>query len=374
MVQVAAQSTSNARSAPDTNEQRVPAPATSGKKIVIHSAGGYEKLKVEKFEVPAIGPNDVLVEVRAAGINFADTSIRLGLYASAKELVGWPITPGFEVAGVVTAKGNEVVDFEIGDRVMGLTLFGGYASHVVVPSKQLFRLPDALSFEQGAAIPAVFLTAWFALYELAHPRAGTTALVHSAAGGVGSSLVQVLKLRGVYVIGVVGSSHKVESVRALGADHVIDKSTQNLWAEAERLSPGGFDLVLDANGVETLKQSYDHLRPAGKLVVYGFHSMMSKGGGSGGANWFKLISGFLRTPRFSPLDMTNSSKSVLAFNLSYLYDRFDMLQEGMQDISAWLAAGKIVPPAVTSYPIERAGDAHRDIESGKTIGKLVLTM
>ncbi len=344
------------------------------RKVVIHSAGGYDKLKVEKAELPAVGPDEVLLEVRAAGVNFADTTVRLGLYASAKELVGWPITPGFEVAGVVHSIGSEVDDIEVGDRVMALTLFGGYASHVVVPRKQVFHLPKALSFEQGAAIPAVFLTAWFAILELAHPRPGATALVHSAAGGVGSSLVQVLKLRGVNVVGVVGSAHKVEAVAALGANHVIDKSTQDLWAEAKRIAPAGFDLILDANGVETLKQSYQHLRPAGKLVVYGFHSMMNKGGSSGGANWFKLISGFLRTPRFNPLDMTNASKSVLAFNLSYLYDRFDVLEEGMRDLSLWLQAGKIIPPTVTSYPLERAGDAHRDIESGKTIGKLVLTM
>ncbi len=346
----------------------------AAKKIVIHRAGGYEQLKVEKAELPAVGPDDVLVEVRAAGVNFADTSIRLGLYASAKEQVGWPITPGFEIAGLVLAKGEKVGDLELGERVMGLTLFGGYATHVVVKRNQLFRLPDSLSFEQGAAIPAVFLTAWFALYELAHPRPGSTALVHSAAGGVGSSLVQILKIRGVNVVGVVGSSHKVDAVRNLGADHVIDKSKQDLWAEAERIAPNGYDLVLDANGVETLKQSYEHLRRAGKLVVYGFHSMMNKSGGSGNANWFKLVSGFLRTPKFSPLEMTNDSKSVLAFNLSYLYDRIEMLEAGMTAISDWLAKGLIVPPTVTAYPLDRAGDAHRDIESGKTIGKLVLVM
>jgi NADPH:quinone reductase-like Zn-dependent oxidoreductase len=101
---------------------------------------------------------------------------------------------------------------------------------------------------------------------------------------------------------------------------------------------------------------------------------MNKAGGSGSANWFKLASGFLRTPKFSPLEMTNDSKSVLAFNLSYLYDRRDILDEAMIAISDWLAKGSIVPPTVTAYPLDRAGDAHRDIESGKTIGKLVLVM
>lgn len=343
---------------------------TETTKVVIHQAGSYDRLKVEKADLAAPKADEVQIEVRATGVNYADVVIRMGLYASAKELVGWPITPGFEVAGVVTAVGSGVSDLKPGDRVMGVTLFGGYSSALNVPRKQVFALPESLSFVEGASLPAVFMTGWFALHFLAHPRKGDRVLVHSAAGGVGGTLVQLLKRQGCEVVGVVGGSHKVEAARELGCDHVIDKSTEDLWHRAEAISPRGYDLVLDANGVATLKQSYDHLRPAGKLVVYGFSTMMPKTGGR--PNYLKLAVDYLRTPRFNPLDLTNESKSVLAFNLSYLFERNELLHEAMSDLNDWLAAGEIRPLKTTTYPLAKVADAHRDIESGKTVGKLIL--
>jgi synaptic vesicle membrane protein VAT-1 len=159
-------------------------------------------------------------------------------------------------------------------------------------------------------------------------------------------------------------------VKATGADHVIDKSTQDLWREAERIAPDGYDLILDANGVSTVGDSYKHLRRAGKLVVYGFHSMMPKAGGK--PNWPKLAYDYVRTPRFNLLDMVNASRSVLAFNLSYLFDRVEILREAIEQIEGWLAAGKLTPPPVVTYPLAEVARAHADIESGKTVGKLVL--
>lgn len=340
------------------------------RKVVIHSAGSYDQLKIETGRSVVMGPDDVVIDVRAIGVNYADVVVRMGLYASAKELVGWPITPGFEVSGVVRSVGSNVGDLAVGTRVLAVTLFNGYASELTVPRHQVFAIPDNLGFEEAAGFPAVFLTAHFALWNLAHPRKGDRVLVHSAAGGVGGCLVQLAKRAGCEVTGVVGSTHKIEAARALGCHHVIDKSKEDLWKRAEQISARGFDVVLDANGIETLKKSYDHLRPAGKLVVYGFSTMMPKKGGR--PNYLKLASDYLRTPRFNPLDLTNASKSVLAFNLSYLFDRTDILSEGMTDLMTWLRAGEITPPTVTTYPLDRVADAHRDIESGKTIGKLVL--
>jgi NADPH:quinone reductase-like Zn-dependent oxidoreductase len=340
------------------------------RKVVVHKAGGYDRLKVESCSVPAPGPGQVRIDVKAIGVNFADTAVRMGLYASAKEYVGWPITPGFEVAGVVGAVGAGVEDLRAGDEVFAVTRFGGYASHVVVDRAYVFAVPPGVSLEQAAALPAVYMTAWWALFELAHPRPGATVLVHSAAGGVGGALVQMLRIAGATIVGVVGSSHKVAAVKATGAHHVIDKSTQDLWKEAERIAPDGYDLILDANGVSTVGASYKHLRRAGKLVVYGFHSMMPKSGGT--PNWPKLAYDYVRTPRLNLLDMVNDSRSVLAFNLSYLFDRLEILREAIDQIRGWLADGKLAPPPVSTYPLADVARAHADIESGKTVGKLVL--
>ncbi|MFK7926847.1 MAG: medium chain dehydrogenase/reductase family protein [Myxococcota bacterium] len=341
-------------------------------RVVIHKAGSFDQLRIESHPALFAGPDEVVVQVKASGINYADVIVRMGLYASAKELVGWPITPGFEVSGIVQAVGDEVTDFQVGQRVLAVTLFDGYATQVCVPQHQVFALPDDLDFVEAAGLPAVFMTAWMALSFLAHPRPGDALLVHSAAGGVGSSLVQLAKAKGCRVVGVVGRSHKVEVAKDLGCDVVIDKSTQDLWPAARLAAPDGYDVVLDANGVSTLSDSYDALRPAGKLVVYGFGSMLPRKAGR--PNYAKLAMDFVRTPRFNPLNLTNHSKSVLAFNLSYLFDRKDLLGDGMTDVMALLAKGTIRPPPATAYAFADVAQAHKDIQSGNTTGKLVLVI
>ncbi|HXH75940.1 MAG TPA: zinc-binding dehydrogenase [Bacteriovoracaceae bacterium] len=143
-----------------------------------------------------------------------------------------------------------------------------------------------------------------------------------------------------------------------------------MWKKVKEYAPHGVDLAFDANGVSTIQESYNHMAPSGKLVAYGAHSMFPKVGGK--VNWPKLVKDYLRTPRFNPLTMTSENKSLITFNLSFLFDRKDLLGEAMEDLISWYKEGKIKLPLVTSYPIEKVADAHKDLESGKTIGKLVL--
>jgi NADPH:quinone reductase-like Zn-dependent oxidoreductase len=339
------------------------------KKIQIAKPGGYDALILIEAPMPAIGDDDVLIAVKACGVNYADGIIRMGLYASAKELHGYPITPGFELAGVVMQVGNAVSDFRPGDDVLALTLFGGYCSHIVLKADRVFRKPANLSFAQAAALPTVFLTAWFMVREQVMPKAGDTWLVHSAAGGVGSALCQLGRLAQCRVIGVVGSAHKCDAALAMGAAAVIDKSVQDLWPEARRLAPKGFQAVFDANGVSTLAQSYGHLAPMGKLCIYGFASMLPH---DGRLNWLKMAWDWLRTPRFNPLNMTQRNKSVLAANLSFLSEHAGLLRSGMQELIGLFESGELTAPPVTEYPLADAAKAQAAIESGRTVGKLVL--
>ena len=340
------------------------------RQVVIPRAGGHDQLTFQSRPEPLPAPDEVVVATEALGVNYADCVVRMGLYSSAKKYVGWPITPGFEFAGTVHAVGTAVKDVLPGERVFGVTRFGGYSTHVAVPRHQVFPLPARFDMAQAAGFPAVFLTAYYALFELAHPRPGNTLLVHSAAGGVGGALLQLGRILGCRCVGVVGASHKVETARALGADVVIDKSREDLWRAAERASPRGYDVVLDANGVSTLGESYRHLASPGKLVLYGFHSMLPRQGGR--PHWVKLAADFLRTPRFNPLDLTSDNVSVLAFNLSYLFDQHDVLAEAMGRLLAWVDEGRLVAPPVTRFPFDQVADAHRALESGTTVGKLVL--
>jgi NADPH:quinone reductase-like Zn-dependent oxidoreductase len=342
------------------------------KKVVIERPGGYRRLEIKKFSKPMPRSNEVLVEVSAAGINFADIFIRLGLYKSAKEFVGWPITPGFEFSGRVLKCGQDVTDLNEGDRVFGLTRFGAYATHLCVPREQVFLILEDSKFtpDQWAAFPAVFLTAYHGLFQNFALQPGMNILVHSAAGGVGGALLQLGKIAGCRMTGVVGSTHKVDTALNYGADQVIDKSKENLWGKARELCPDGYDAVFDANGPATLKQSYQHLAPAGKLVAYGFHSMLSTYWGV--PNYFKLLWEYFRVPRWSPLDMTQENKSLMAFNLSFLFHRMDLFQEAMRDLLKWVEEGKIKAPVVQPFAFEKVADAHRALESGTTVGKLIL--
>lgn len=340
------------------------------RRVLIRRPGTYERLELEEDETPVPGPGEVLVATEAIGVNYADCIVRMGLYSSAKKYVGWPITPGFEFAGRVSAVGAGVDRWKAGDAVVGVTRFGGYSSHVAVPSHQVFRLPQGWSMRRGAAFPTVHLTAWYALCEIARPRAGYKVLVHTAAGGVGLAALGICRRWQMDAVAVVGSPHKVEVARAAGAKSVIDRSTQDLWAQAHRFSPEGYHVVLESSGAATLRGSYRALRPAGRLVLFGLATMLPKGGKR--VNWLKLAYHYLKIPRFHPFQMLDSNKTVAAFNLSYLFDERELLVEAMAQLLDWSDQGILVEPPIRTYPMTEVRQAHADLESGRTVGKLVL--
>jgi NADPH:quinone reductase-like Zn-dependent oxidoreductase len=238
-----------------------------------------------------------------------------------------------------------------------------------MPAASVFKRPPGIDAQQAAALPTVFLTAWFMVHRQLHPRPAERWLVHSAAGGVGSALCQLGALAGCQVVGVVGCAHKRQHCLNMGAEAVIDKSVEPLWQAAERHSPAGYDAIFDANGVSTLRQSYAHLAPTGRLAIYGFHSMLPR---NGRLNWLRLAWDWLRTPRFNPLDMTQSNRSVLAANLSFLQTHAADLREGMLWLLERFADGRLLPLPVETFPLEHAAKAQRRLESGQTLGKLVL--
>jgi NADPH:quinone reductase-like Zn-dependent oxidoreductase len=342
------------------------------KKIVVHRPGGYTALALEEHPDLSPAPDQVVVAVAASGVNYADCCVRWGVYESARKLVGWPITPGFEFAGTVKAIGANVSRWQVGDRVFGITFFGAYATEVAVPEKHLFAIPDGFSLEQAAGFPAVQMTAYHALFQLVRLPPRARILVHSAGGGVGSALVQLGRSAGFEVAGVVGSAHKVDYVRSLGADLVIDKSSEPLWPRVKAWAPDGLDAVLDANGPATLADGYRALRPTGKLIAYGSHTLLPQSA-TGRMNYLKAALGMLRMPRFHPHRLITDNKTVVGFNLSFLFDRDDLLAEGMAALLDLANQKLIQPPRVTPFPLAQVGEAHRSIESGQSTGKLVLT-
>lgn len=340
------------------------------RKVQIDKAGGYEQLRVVDVPAQRLEAGEVRVATRGIGVNFADCVVRMGLYQSAAEYVGWPITPGFEFSGIVQELGAGVDSLQVGQQVMGVVRFGAYASEVRVPRAQLRELPNGVSLEQAGAVPVAFLTAWYALRELCKLRPGMRVLVHSGAGGVGLAAIQIARACGCDPIAVVGASHKRQVAEEYGAHAVIDKSRSDLWSELRGVAPEGVDVVLDPNGSETLQRSYDSLRPMGRLVVYGFGSMLVRGRGK--PSWPKLVRSYLATPRFQPLRLTNENKSVMAFNLSYLFDSLHIMSEAFDELFGWFGSGALRPLPVQEFDLEAVAEAQRALESGSTTGKLLL--
>ena len=331
--------------------------------------GSHQALIIEEVPIRSPRPGEVQVEVRACGINFADIAVRLGLYGAAKGL--YPLCPGLEFSGIVKQVGEGVKGFEAGQKVFGATRFGGYSEIINCPYQHIWPLPNSWNFERGATFPVAYLTAYYALYHVGHLRPEDKVLVHSAAGGVGTALLHLLRLNGNLVVGVVGSSIKVDAAFNAGADHVIDKSTDDLWHKAEEICPEGYDIILDANGATTLMGSFSHIKPTGRLLIYGFASMFSR---TGKKSLPKLLWYYLKTPRFSPFDLTSNNKTVAGFNLIYLFEHVSLFREIMEKLLRWDAKGLLPPMPIKSYPFEEVAKAHTDLESGRTVGKLVLTL
>jgi synaptic vesicle membrane protein VAT-1 len=302
-----------------------------------------------------------------------------GLYESANRFVGWPICPGFDIAGVVERSNDP--GYKAGDKVFGATFFGAYSTRVLVPASQVRKIPDGVTMSEAASITAVSLTALYSLYlggqfptsDIA--PSNKAILIHSAAGGVGSLLVQLSKLVGMSpVVGVVGRSAKVDAVKALGCDVVIDKSSEDLWKIAEESSPDGYAVIADANGVSTLKDSYDHLAAAGRVIVYGFHSNLPLGQDMlSPKEWIGMVLKMFKTPKFNPMELTASNKSIMGFNLSFFVNEIEMLGQMYEQISSWISDKKLKFPRIVEMDMSDVAGAHELIQSGKSIGKIVMT-
>ena len=339
------------------------------RRILVHRPGGRRALVFDNKPIQEPGPGEVQVDVKACGINFADIAVRLGLYEAAKGM--YPLCPGLEFSGVIRKMGKGTDDLQIGDRVFGAARFGAYTTVINCPSEHLWKMPPDWNFPKAASFAVAYLTAYYGLYCVGHLIKSDVVLVHSAAGGVGTALTHLLKMNGNTSIGIVGTTEKVSSVKEAGADLVIDKSLEDLWKRAEEISPEGYDIILDANGASTLKESYNHIKPAGRLLVYGFSSMFSR---SGHKNWPKLIKDYFRTPSFNPFELTGSNKTVSGFNLIYLFERVDLFREIMSNLVKWSVNGLIPPMPISEFAFDDAAEAHRVLESGKSVGKLVLVL
>jgi NADPH:quinone reductase-like Zn-dependent oxidoreductase len=339
--------------------------------VVITKHGPPEVLQVqERPDAPAPGSGEVRVAVKAAGINFADTMARTGVYPDAPPV---PCVVGYEVAGEVESVGDGVSDFKAGDRVIAGTKFGGHAELVTVPVGQVLTLPKKLSFEQGAAVPVNYGTAYAALVIMGGLREGDRVLIHAAAGGVGISAIQIAKWVGAEIFGTASPS-KHEAIIEQGVAHAIDYRNQDFEAEVMRITGGeGVDVIMDAIGPSSFRKDYRILRAGGRLIMYGASELQT----GEKRDIRAALGGLMRMPGatmpwWKSLAVMNENKGVFGLNMLHWWETEGSLDRVTDPLESGLADGTLNPVVAEAFPFDRAADAHRFIAERKNIGKVVL--
>ncbi len=338
--------------------------------VVITEHGGPEVLKVQERPDPAVGPGEVRIVVKAAGINFADTLARIGLYPDSPKV---PCVVGYEVAGTVDAVGEGVESVEPGDRVLAGTRFNGQAELVTVPEKMVYHLPQQLSFEEGAAFPVNYATAQAGLVVMAGLRKGERVLIHAAAGGVGISATQIAKRIGAEVFGTASAS-KHDAIREQGVDHAIDYRSHDFVGEVRRITGGeGIDVAFDALGPSSFRKDYRLLRQGGRLIMYGASEVQTGDKRSLPIALRTLAkSPFSSMPWWKGLGVMSENRGVFGLNMLSWWDAEGSLDRVIEPLLSGLQNGELKPVVSQAFPFDRAPDAHRFIAERRNVGKVVL--
>src|SRR6476659_3759507 len=335
------------------------------RQIVTTANGGVEVLKVQEAANPTPAKGEVVVQVMAAGLNFADILARQGLYPDGPKK---PCVMGYEVAGVVEAVG-EGVDPQLANKpVVAMTRFRGQAEKVAIAANQLFAKPESLSYEQAAAIPVNYLTAYALLEVMGSLHAGESVLIHNAGGGVGLAAIDIAKQIGATTFGTA-SPGKHKFLRERGLDNPIDYRNQDWLPVLKQLTAGrGVDLVIDPIGGSHWKKSYAALRHTGRLGMFG----VSTASANGLSGKFKMLKAAIQTPWFHPIGLINKNRGVFGLNLGHMWHEPEKVATWMKSILAGVSEGWVRPHVDKAFPFAQVGDAHSYMEARKNIGKVVL--
>jgi NADPH2:quinone reductase len=335
--------------------------------IVLQRHGGPGVLRVRDVLDPVPGAGQVRVRVEAIGVNYAEVLSRKGLYGWAPAL---PYTPGMEATGTIDALGAGVEGRAIGERVIVGAQYGAYAEKVVVPEQQALPAVAGFSMEENAAFAVNYLTAWVALMEMARLRPTDRVLVTAAAGGVGTAAVQIATRFGCATVGLAGSDAKLDTIRALGAASAVNYRRPGFEARLrEAAGPGGFDVVLEVVGGEVFRAVWPVLAPFGRVVVAGFASLALQ-------RWNPLS--WLRTwrdlPKADIRSLAPASAGLMATHIGYLLDDPPRLARVWGELMAFVAAHDIRPVVGATFSFDQMAEAHRLMESRRSVGKIVVRM
>jgi NADPH:quinone reductase-like Zn-dependent oxidoreductase len=336
--------------------------------IEISKFGPPEVLTITDVPLPPIGDVDVRVKVKAIGLNFADVFARLGYYPAIPKP---PFIPGLEFSGTVDAVGKSAKGFRKADRVLGFSRLNAYAEFVSVPAALLTHMPSRMSFNEAAALGVTYLTAYHGLVTLGQMKKGESLLLHAAAGGVGTAALQIAKHLGVRVYATVGSQSKIQTAREHGAAVVINYASQDFAEIVRQHSNGqGVDVILDSVGGKVFRKGWRLLRPMGRYVLYGF----AAAAGPKRVPKIKALVESASFPLIYPPSIVSRNVTLSGFNLYFLFDKVDYLQQTMRKLLGWHNKGVVRPVIGAVYPFEEIRDAHQFLQSRQSIGKVVVTI
>lgn len=342
--------------------------------LVVRRYGAPEVFEAQQVPDPQPKAGEALIRVKAIGVNFADLLQRMGIYPGTPKP---PFIPGLELAGIVErvvegprVTGGEPEPLKPGDAVVALTNFNAYAQWAAVPVSRVYRLPPGMGFEDGAAIPGNYLTAYHALFAMANLQRGDRVLIHGAAGGVGIAAVQLARAAGLIIFGTAGPS-KQEYLRKIGVDHAIDYEKTDFLQTVRKFAPDGIEMVMDPIGGKSFKRSYECLGAGGRLVVYG---VSAAAGPEGKRSLTRGLAALVQMPRFHPVGLMRQGLSVIGINLGAMQSRPAVLRGELDEIFRMYGAGKIKPVIGKIFPLDQAADAHRYIHDRKNIGKIILSV
>lgn len=329
--------------------------------------GSPDVLEVRETADPVPAAGEVRIRVKGAGLNFSDVMARQGLYPDAPK---FPAVMGYEGSGVVELLGEGVTSPAVGTRVAFVTRFGGQADVICVPAMQALPIPDKMSFEEAAGLPVVYITAYHMIHRVAHVRPGESVLIHMAAGGVGLAVLQLCRAIGNVTTFGTSSASKHDVLREYGCTHPIDRHTQDYAEEIKRITNGrGIDVVLDPLGGNDWKKGFGLLKPVGRLVTFGFANMSD----GEKRNIFRVARQFVSIPMWSPLALMEGNRTVSGVNIGHLWGEMHLLAEELGAVLDLYRDGKLVPRIDATYSFDKVADAHRRIQEGKNVGKIVLT-
>ena len=335
------------------------------KQVIISRYGKPDVLKVKNVNDPSPKPNEILIANKFSGVNFSEVMARMNLYPGSPKP---PCSLGGECCGIVKSIGKNVKKFKVGQKVMAFSRFQSYASKVCTPENMVLPLPIHFTFEEGAAFPIVYITAFQMLFDLGNLQENQTILIHGAGGGVGVAAIQFAKSINAKIIGTA-SKWKHPYIQKMGVEHCIDYTNEDVVKQVKNITDNrGVDLIIDPVGSNNWKLSYECLDVMGKLIIYGNQSFVT----GLKINPLKAIKELFSMPKYKPMQLMSENKSIMGYHLGRMQGSEYKIKKSFEAMNKFINNRDVIPVIDKIFHYTHASDAHQYMQERKNVGKILI--